>query len=110
MKRIDAIIKPFKFEDVKEALYEVGVQNLTFFEVRGSAKNENTIYRGSEYVVEFVPRVMIVIFVPDEQETTVVEAIARAANTGKIGDGKIAVTPVDQILRIRTGERGDDAI
>lgn len=112
MKRIEAIIKPFKLEEVKEALFEVGIQHMTVIEVKGfgSQRGHSEIYRGSEYKVDFVPKVTIIIYAADEQVTTIVEAIANAAKSGKIGDGKIAVMDLVEVLRIRTGERGEHAI
>jgi nitrogen regulatory protein PII len=112
MKRIEAIIKPHKIDDVFEALKDVGVAGLTHISVRGYGRQRGhtEIYRGSEYTVDFLPKEMIIVYVTDEQATTVVEAIARAANTGKIGDGKIAVMNLEEVLRIRTGERGREAI
>ncbi|MBI5549674.1 MAG: P-II family nitrogen regulator [Deltaproteobacteria bacterium] len=112
MKKIEAIIKPFKLDDVKEALAEVGVQGLTALEVKGFGrqKGHTELYRGAEYVVDFLPKVLVQVVVHDEVVPKVVEAIERAARTGKIGDGKIFVTPVDEVVRIRTGERGPGAV
>ncbi len=112
MKKVEAIIKPFKLDDVKEALSEVGVQGLTALEVKGFGrqKGHTELYRGAEYVVDFLPKVKIEVVVQDEMVHKVVEAIERAARTGKIGDGKIFVLPVDEAVRIRTGERGQEAI
>jgi nitrogen regulatory protein P-II 1 len=112
MKKVEAIIKPFKLDDVKEALSEVGVQGLTALEVKGFGrqKGHTELYRGAEYVVDFLPKVKIEVVVPEEMVSKVVEAIERAARTGKIGDGKIFVIPVDEAVRIRTGERGQEAI
>jgi len=112
MKKIEAIIKPFKLEDVKEALAEVGVEGMTVVEVKGFGrqKGHTEIYRGSEYTVDFLPKVKIEIVVDDSRSDTVVEAIQKAANTGKIGDGKIFVSAVIDAIRIRTGERGTDAV
>ena len=112
MKKIEAIIKPFKLDDVKEALAEVGVQGLTALEVKGFGrqKGHTELYRGAEYVVDFLPKVKIEVVVADDQVLKVVEAIERAAKTGKIGDGKIFIIPVDEVVRIRTGERGHDAL
>jgi nitrogen regulatory protein PII len=109
MKRIEAIIKPFKLEEVINAVKEVGIQGMTIMEVKGSGM-ASEIYRGSEYAVHILPKMMIIIYAPDEQVTTAVEAIAKAARTGKIGDGRIAVTDIIEVLRIRTGERGENAI
>ena len=112
MKKIEAIIKPFKLEDVKEALAEVGVEGMTVVEVKGFGrqKGHTEIYRGSEYTVDFLPKVKIEFVVDDSRADTVVDAIAKAANTGKIGDGKIFVSEVFEAIRIRTGERGNDAV
>jgi nitrogen regulatory protein P-II 1 len=112
MKKVEAIIKPFKLDDVKEALSEVGVQGLTALEVKGFGrqKGHTELYRGAEYVVDFLPKVKVEVVVPDEMVNKVVEAIERAARTGKIGDGKIFVIPIDEAVRIRTGERGQEAI
>ncbi|WP_395715632.1 P-II family nitrogen regulator [Prosthecobacter sp.] len=112
MKKVEAIIKPFKLEDVKEALSEVGVEGMTVVEVKGFGrqKGHTEIYRGSEYTVDFLPKVKIEVVVDDGRADTVVEAIVKAANTGKIGDGKVFVSPVLDAIRIRTGERGSDAV
>ena len=112
MKKIEAIIKPFKLEDVKEALAEVGVEGMTVVEVKGFGrqKGHTEIYRGSEYTVDFLPKVKIEIVVDDSRSDSVVEAIQKAANTGKIGDGKIFVSAILDAVRIRTGERGSDAM
>ena len=112
MKKIEAIIKPFKLDDVKEALNEVGVQGMTVVEVKGYGrqKGHKEIYRGAEYVVDFIPKIKIEVVVSSEIIDKVVEAIQNAANTGKIGDGKIFVLPVEEAIRVRTGERGNDAI
>jgi len=112
MKKIEALIKPFKLDEVKEALHEVGVQGMTVTEVRGFGrqKGHTELYRGAEYVVDFLPKVKIEIVVEDPQADDVIEAIVQAARTGRIGDGKIFVTPVENAVRIRTGERGKDAI
>lgn len=112
MKLITAIIKPFKLEDVKGALAEVGVEGMTVTEVKGFGrqKGHTEIYRGSEYTVDFLPKVKIEIGVADEIVTKVIDAIVRAANTGKIGDGKVFVTPLDEVVRIRTDERGESAL
>ena len=112
MKSIEAIIRPFKLDDVKAALNAVAVQGMTVSEVRGFGrqKGHKEIYRGAEYVVELVPKIKIEVVVPDEAVTRVMEAIAKAAKTGKIGDGKIFVLPVEETVRIRTGERGDGAL
>ena len=112
MKKIDAIIKPFKLDDVKEALNEIGIQGMTISEVKGYGrqKGHKEIYRGAEYIVDFIPKVKIEIVVEAERAPEVVEKIREAANTGKIGDGKIFVTSVEEALRVRTGETGKDAI
>ncbi len=112
MKQITAIIKPFKLEEVREALAEVGVTGLTVTEVKGFGrqKGHTELYRGAEYVVDFLPKVMIEVVVADEAVERCVEAIVKAARTGKIGDGKIFVTPVERVVRIRTGEEGDEAV
>ncbi|MDO5620184.1 MAG: P-II family nitrogen regulator [Paracoccus sp. (in: a-proteobacteria)] len=112
MKKVEAIIKPFKLDDVKEALQEVGVQGLSVIEVKGFGrqKGHTELYRGAEYVVDFLPKVKIEMVLPDDQVDAAVEAIINAARTEKIGDGKIFVSPVEQAIRIRTGETGDDAV
>ena len=112
MKRIDAIIKPFKLDDVKERLAAVGVQGITVNEVKGFGrqKGHTELYRGAEYVVDFLPKVQISVLVADERVTDTVDAIVSGARTGRIGDGKIFITPVEDVVRIRTGERGPDAI
>lgn len=112
MKKIEAIIKPFKLEDVKEALSEVGVEGMTVVEVKGFGrqKGHTEIYRGSEYTVDFLPKVKIEVVVEDDRCDTVVNAVVKSANTGKIGDGKVFVSEVLESIRIRTGERGNDAI
>ncbi len=112
MKKVEAIIKPFKLDEVKDALTEVGVQGMTVTEVKGFGRTggKKEVYRGSAYVVDFVPKVKVEVVVPDEMVHPVVEAIEKSAKTGRIGDGKIFVTPIDEAVRIRTGERGRDAI
>ena len=112
MKKVEAIIKPFKLDEVKEALGAVGVQGLTVSEVKGFGrqKGHTELYRGAEYVVDFLPTVKLEVIIRDDQVGDVVEAIEKAAKTGRIGDGKIFVTPVDEVVRIRTGERGGDAV
>lgn len=112
MKLVTAIIKPFKLDDVRESLSEIGIQGITVTEVKGFGrqKGHTELYRGAEYVVDFLPKVKIEIGVADEQLDAVIEAISKAANTGKIGDGKIFVTALEQAIRIRTGETGNDAI
>ena len=112
MKKIEAIIKPFKLDEVKEALQEVGVQGITVTEAKGFGrqKGHTELYRGAEYVVDFLPKVKIEVIMEDALVERAVEAIQQAAHTGRIGDGKIFVSPVEDIIRIRTGERGNDAI
>ena len=112
MKKIEAIIKPFKLDEVKEALQDVGVQGLSVIEVKGFGrqKGHTELYRGAEYVVDFLPKIKIEAAVTDALLDQVIEAITQAAHTGKIGDGKIFVTSLEQIIRIRTGETGDAAI
>ena len=112
MKKIEAIIKPFKLDDVKEALHEAGVSGITVTEAKGFGrqKGHTELYRGAEYVVDFLPRVKLEVVVDDALAPRVVEAIAAAAQTGRIGDGKIFVIPVESALRIRTGEKDSDAI
>jgi nitrogen regulatory protein PII len=112
MKKIEAIIKPFKLEDVKESLGEVGIEGMTVSEVKGFGrqKGHTEIYRGSEYTVDFLPKIKIEIVVGDEQVDIATGAIAKAAKTGKIGDGKIFVSTVEQAIRIRTDERGEEAV
>ncbi len=112
MKLVSAIIKPFKLDDVREALSEIGVQGITVTEVKGFGrqKGHTELYRGAEYVVDFLPKVKIEVAISDELLDQVIESITNAANTGKIGDGKIFVTSLEQAIRIRTGETGIDAI
>lgn len=112
MKKIEAIIKPFKLEDVKEALKEIGVQGLTVTEVKGFGrqKGHTELYRGAEYVIDFLPKIKLEIIVSDDVVTKVVEALTESAKTGKIGDGKIFILPMEEVIRIRTGERGEEAI
>jgi len=112
MKKIEAIIKPFKLDDVKETLNEIGIQGMTIVEVKGYGrqKGHKEIYRGAEYVVDFIPKIKVELVVTEEKVDKVVDSIAKSANTGKIGDGKIFVLPVEQAIRVRTGETGEDAI
>ena len=112
MKMVTAIIKPFKLDDVREALSEAGVNGITATEVKGFGrqKGHTELYRGAEYVVDFLPKIKLEIAVTDDQVDRVVEAIMQAANTGKIGDGKIFVSPLEQVIRIRTGELDGDAV
>ncbi|MFZ0256183.1 MAG: P-II family nitrogen regulator [Gammaproteobacteria bacterium] len=112
MKKIEAIVKPFKLDDVREALSEIGITGMTTTEVKGFGrqKGHTELYRGAEYVVDFLPKVKIEVVVADEQADSCIEAIMQSARTGKIGDGKIFVTSVNKIVRIRTGELDSDAI
>ena len=112
MKKIEAIIKPFKLDDVKEALNEIGIQGMTVSEVKGYGrqKGHKEVYRGAEYVVDFIPKIKIEIVTDDARVAQVVDKIREAAFTGKIGDGKIFVFPVEQAIRVRTGETGTDAV
>jgi len=112
MKLVNAIIKPFKLDDVREGLSEIGVTGITVTEVKGFGrqKGHTELYRGAEYVVDFLPKVKLEIAVADDMVDTVIDAITKTANTGKIGDGKIFVMPLEQAVRIRTGETGDSAI
>ena len=112
VKKVEAIIKPFKLDEVKEALNEIGIQGITISEVKGFGrqKGHTELYRGAEYVVDFIPKIKLEIIVGDSILPKVVEAIEKAAKTGRIGDGKIFVTPVEAVVRIRTGETGEDAL
>ena len=112
MKLITAIIKPFKLDDVRESLSDIGVHGITVTEVKGFGrqKGHTELYRGAEYVVDFLPKVKLEIAIGDEQVDKVIDSITKAANTGKIGDGKIFVSPLEQVIRIRTGETGEEAI
>ena len=112
MKKIEAIIKPFKLDDVKEALHDIGLQGMTVTDVRGFGrqKGHTELYRGAEYVVDFLPKVKIEVVVPDNLAARAVEAIAAAAQSGRIGDGKIFVYAIENVVRIRTGETGEDAV
>ncbi len=112
MKKVEAIIKPFKLDEVKEGLSEIGIHGMTVTEIKGFGRTggKKEVYRGSAYVVDFVPKVRIEIIVADDGVRQVVNTIMEAARTGRIGDGKIFVTPVDEVIRIRTGETGEDAI
>ena len=112
MKKIEAVIKPFKLEEVKNALTKIGIQGMTVSEVKGFGrqKGHTETYRGAEYAIDFFPKTKIELIVVDDLSTQVIETIERAAKTGKIGDGKIFVPPVEEVIRIRTGERGKDAI
>ncbi len=112
MKKVEAIIKPFKLDEVKEALGEIGVQGMTVSEVKGFGrqKGHTELYRGAEYVVDFLPKIKMEIIVKDDLVQRVIDTIQNAAKTGRLGDGKIFVTAVDEVLRIRTGEKGDEAL
>ncbi|NPB05166.1 MAG: P-II family nitrogen regulator [Aquificae bacterium] len=112
MKKIEAIIKPFKLEEVKDALIKIGIGGMTVSEVKGfgQQKGETEIYRGTEYVVDFLPKIKIEVVVKDEDAEKVIETIANTARTGRVGDGKIFVIPVEDVVRIRTGERGEKAV
>ncbi len=112
MKKIEAVIKPFKLDEVKEALHDIGLQGITVLEAKGFGrqKGHTELYRGAEYVVDFLPKVKIELVVDDQLLERAIEAIQRAAYTGRIGDGKIFVSPVEEAIRVRTGERGTDAI
>jgi nitrogen regulatory protein PII len=112
MKKIDAIIKPFKLDEVKEALAQEGIHGMTVSEVKGFGrqKGHTEVYRGAEYVVDFLPKVKIELVVDDGKAAQIVNAICQAARTGRIGDGKVFVSPVDDVVRIRTGERGTEAV
>jgi len=112
MKKIEAVIKPFKLDEVKEALQDIGVQGMTVVEAKGYGrqKGHSELYRGAEYVIDFLPKIKIEVVVPDDLVTPVIEAVQAAARTGKIGDGKIFVTDVLEVIRIRTGETGPAAV
>jgi nitrogen regulatory protein P-II 1 len=112
MRKIEAIVKPFKLDEIKEALSAIGIQGLTVSEVKGFGrqKGHTELYRGAEYVVDFLPKIKIEVVVPDGLVEGVTDAIQTAANTGRIGDGKIFVFPLEEVIRIRTGERGEDAV
>lgn len=112
MKKIEAIIKPFKLDDVKEALNEIGIQGMTISEVKGYGRQRGhkEVYRGAEYVVDFIPKIKIEIVVETDLANKAVEIIKKAAYTGKLGDGKIFVLPIEEVIRVRTGEKGKDAI
>ena len=112
MKKIEAIVKPFKLDEVKEALQGIGIQGMTVTEVKGFGrqKGHTELYRGAEYVVDFLPKIKVELVIPDELADKAVQVIVEAANTGRIGDGKIFVTAIEEAIRIRTGERGSDAV
>ena len=112
MKKIEAIIKPFKLDEVKEALHEVGIQGITVLEAKGFGrqKGHTELYRGAEYVVDFLPKVKIEVVVSDQMADQVIESIQTAAQTGRIGDGKIFISTIDEAIRIRTGEKGEEAV
>ena len=112
MKKIEAVIKPFKLDEVKEALHDVGIQGITVLEAKGFGrqKGHTELYRGAEYVVDFLPKVKIEVVIDDAMTDRVVDAIQNAAQTGRIGDGKIFISIIDEAIRIRTGERGSDAV
>ena len=112
MKKIEAVIKPFKLNEVKDALHEIGLTGMTVSEVKGFGrqKGHTEIYRGSEYTVDFLPKIKIEIVLPDNQVQSAVDAIVKTARTGKIGDGKVFISPVEDAVRIRTDERGDKAV
>jgi nitrogen regulatory protein P-II 1 len=112
MKKIEAIIKPFKLDEVKEALHAIGIQGMTISEVKGFGrqKGHTELYRGAEYVVDFLPKIKLEVAVAEDMVEKVIDAIAKAASTGRIGDGKIFVLPIEETVRIRTGERGPDAV
>jgi nitrogen regulatory protein P-II 1 len=112
MKKVEAIIKPFRLDEVKDALTSIGVSGMTITEVRGFGrqKGHTELYRGAEYVVDFLPKIKVEVIVPDNMVDKVVKAIMEAARTGKIGDGKIFIYPIENVIRIRTGETGEDAI
>lgn len=112
MKKIEAVVKPFKLDDVKEALHEIGLQGMTVVEAKGFGRQRGhtELYRGAEYVVDFLPKLKIEIVIPDDSADGAIEAITKAAHTGKIGDGKIFISDVNEAVRIRTGEKGDSAL
>ena len=112
MKKVEAVFKPFKLDDVKDALNKIGIQGLTVSEVKGYGrqKGHTELYRGAEYVVDFLPKVKIEVVITDDQSPAVIEAIITGAKTGRIGDGKIFILPVEQVIRIRTGERDEEAL
>jgi len=112
MKKVEAIIKPFKLDEIKEALHEIGLQGITVLEAKGFGRQKGytELYRGAEYIVDFLPKVKIELIIEDQQLDSAIEAIQKAAHTGRIGDGKIFISPIEDAIRIRTGERGAEAI
>ncbi|QMU56543.1 MAG: DUF3240 domain-containing protein [Candidatus Mycalebacterium zealandia] len=112
MKKIEAIVKPFILEDLKDALKDIGIQGMTVSEVKGFGRQKGhaEIYRGSEYVIDFLPKVKVEIVATDEMVSSIIDVITQSAKTGKTGDGKIFIIPIEEVIRIRTGERGEDAI
>ena len=112
MKKVEAIIKPFKLDEIKEALHEIGLQGITVLEAKGFGrqKGHTELYRGAEYIVDFLPKVKIELIIEDQQLDSAIEAIQKAAHTGRIGDGKIFISPIEDAILIRTGERGAEAI
>jgi nitrogen regulatory protein P-II 1 len=112
MKKIEAVIKPFKLDDIKDALQEVGIQGITVTEAKGFGRQRGhtELYRGAEYVVDFLPKLLLTVIVSDNMVDKVIEAIINVSRTGRIGDGKIFVSPIEQVIRIRTGETGEDAL
>ncbi len=112
MKKVEAIIKPFKLDEIKEALHEIGLQGITVLEAKGFGrqKGHTELYRGAEYIVDFLPKVKIELIIEDQQLDSAIEAIQKAAHTGRIGDGKIFISPIEDAIRIRTGERGAETI
>ena len=112
MKKIEAIIKPFKLDDIKDALQDIGVQGITIVEAKGFGRQRGhtELYRGAEYVVDFLPKILLTVVVADEIVQKVIDAIIQVSRTGRIGDGKIFVSPIEQVIRIRTGETGEDAL
>ena len=112
MKKIEAVIKPFKLDDIKDALQEIGIQGITVTEAKGFGRQRGhtELYRGAEYVVDFLPKLLLTVIVSDSMVDKVVEAIISVSRTGRIGDGKIFISPIEQVIRIRTGESGEDAL
>lgn len=112
MKKIEAIIKPFKLDDVKDALQEIGIQGITIIEAKGFGRQRGhtELYRGAEYVVDFLPKILVTVVVGDDMVQKVIDTIINVSRTGRIGDGKIFVSPIEEVIRIRTGETGEDAL